>query len=97
MPVLKSERHFKGASPEAARLWKWHAIEEIEHKGVAFDTFLAATEKLSAYQRWKFRSLVMLHISYTFLRGRVTRDASVPQAGWYRWTPSRGCASFRIC
>jgi uncharacterized protein len=68
---LKNERHFKGASPDAARLWKWHAIEEIEHKGVAFDTFLAATQKLSSYKRWKFRSLVMLHISYTFLRGRV--------------------------
>jgi predicted metal-dependent hydrolase len=68
---LKSERHFKGASPDVARLWKWHAIEEIEHKGVAYDTFLAATQKLSAYKRWKFRSLVMLHISYTFLRGRV--------------------------
>jgi predicted metal-dependent hydrolase len=68
---LKSERHFKDATPDTARLWKWHAIEEIEHKGVAYDTFLAATQKLSAYKRWKFRSLVMLHISYTFLRGRV--------------------------
>jgi uncharacterized protein len=69
--ALKSERHFKKAAPDTARLWKWHAIEEIEHKGVAFDTFLAATQHLSAYKRWKFRSLVMLHISYTFLRGRV--------------------------
>ena len=68
---LKSERHFKSASPDAARLWKWHAIEEIEHKGVAYDTFLAATRNLSTYKRWKFRSLVMLHISYTFLRGRI--------------------------
>ena len=68
---LKSARHFKDASAEEARLWKWHAIEEIEHKGVAYDTFLAATKNLSAYKRWKFRSLVMLHISYTFLRGRV--------------------------
>jgi uncharacterized protein len=68
---LKSERHFKNASPDAARLWKWHAIEEIEHKGVAYDTFLAATRNLSTYKRWKFRSLVMLHISYTFLRGRI--------------------------
>jgi uncharacterized protein len=68
---LKNERHFKNAAPDAARLWQWHAIEEIEHKGVAFDTFLAATAKLSTYKRWKFRSLVMLHISYTFLQGRV--------------------------
>jgi predicted metal-dependent hydrolase len=68
---LQDESHFKGASADAARLWKWHAIEEIEHKGVAFDTFLAATKNLSTYKRWKFRSLVMLNISYTFLRGRV--------------------------
>jgi uncharacterized protein len=68
---LKNERHFKNAAPDAARLWKWHAIEEIEHKGVAFDTFLAATPKLSTYKRWKFRSLVMLHLSYSFLQGRV--------------------------
>ena len=68
---LKSERHFKNATSDAARLWKWHAIEEIEHKGVAYDTFLAATQKWSAYKRWKIRSLVMLNISYSFLRGRL--------------------------
>jgi hypothetical protein len=69
--LLKNEHHLKDASPDVARLWKWHAVEEIEHKGVAYDTFLAATEKLSAYKRWKFRSLVMVFISYRFLRGRV--------------------------
>ncbi|HEX3397061.1 MAG TPA: metal-dependent hydrolase [Steroidobacteraceae bacterium] len=95
--ILKYERHFKGAAPDAARLWKWHAIEEIEHKGVAFDTFLAATAGLSAYKRWKFRSLVMLNLSYTFLRGRVRamrqflRQDGIegPSTGlrifWYLW------------
>jgi hypothetical protein len=68
---LKSDRHFKGASPDAARLWKWHAIEEIEHKAVAFDTFLAATKNLSSYKRWKFRSLVMLQVTHTFLNSRI--------------------------
>jgi predicted metal-dependent hydrolase len=68
---LKSDRHFKGASADAARLWKWHAIEEIEHKAVAFDTFLTATRRLSSYKRWKFRSLVMLRVSNTFLRSRI--------------------------
>ena len=69
--LLKSERHFKGAAADAARLWKWHAIEEIEHKAVAFDTFLAATVNMSSFKRWKFRSLVMLQSTKNFLRGRV--------------------------
>jgi predicted metal-dependent hydrolase len=69
--TLKSDRHFKGASADAARLWKWHAIEEIEHKAVAYDTFLAATKNLPSFKRWKFRSLVMLQASNNFLRGRV--------------------------
>ena len=69
--LLKDERHMKGASRDAARLWKWHAIEEIEHKAVAYDTLLAATQHLSEYKRWKFRSLMMLAISYAFLRARL--------------------------
>jgi uncharacterized protein len=72
---LKTDRHFKGASPDAGRLWKWHAVEEIEHKAVAFDTFLAATKHLSSYKRWKFRSLVMLQISHTFWKSRIRNMA----------------------
>jgi uncharacterized protein len=69
--TLRSDRHFKGASTDAARLWKWHAIEEIEHKAVAYDTFLAATKNMPSFKRWKFRCLVMLQASNNFLRGRV--------------------------
>jgi predicted metal-dependent hydrolase len=69
--LLKDERHMKGASRDAARLWKWHAIEEIEHKAVAYDTLLAATQHFSAFERWKVRSLVMLFVSNAFLRARL--------------------------
>ena len=31
-------------------MWRWHAIEEIEHKGVAYDTWLHATRALAAVQ-----------------------------------------------
>lgn len=67
---LASDSHFTGAKPEHVRLWRWHAIEEIEHKAVAYDTWLAATQRLSAFKRWKFRSLVMLTVTEDFVRAR---------------------------
>lgn len=55
-------------------LWQWHSVEEIEHKAVAFDTMMHATRGWSAFKRWRFRSILMLLVSYRFLRNR-SRDA----------------------
>jgi predicted metal-dependent hydrolase len=57
--LITDERHLAGVKPEIARLWRWHAIEEIEHKSVAFDTFMAATRKLNPLARWALRTHVM--------------------------------------
>src|SRR4029077_6485496 len=48
-----------GAPAELRRMWQWHAIEEIEHKAVAFDTFLAATRHISPLRRWWLRCVSM--------------------------------------
>ncbi len=37
--VLTDKDLFEGAPPEMAMLWRWHAIEETEHKAVAYDVF----------------------------------------------------------
>lgn len=74
--MLADERHFDGCSDELRRLWQWHAIEEIEHKGVAFDTFLYVTRDLSPFKRWLFRNMVMVHITIDFWRER-RRDLRV--------------------
>jgi predicted metal-dependent hydrolase len=40
--VLKRPQQFDLAHPHMASLWKWHALEECEHKAVAFDVYQAA-------------------------------------------------------
>ena len=53
---LAHPEHFAGADPEVAALWRWHAIEEIEHKAVAYDTWRHATRNWSRWRRWKVKS-----------------------------------------
>ncbi len=57
--ALADPTFLDGAAPEARRLWRWHAVEEIEHKAVAFDTFLYATRKMTSVGRWALRCFVM--------------------------------------
>ncbi|MDB4986080.1 MAG: hypothetical protein JWN04_1258, partial [Myxococcaceae bacterium] len=40
--LLSDDKLMEGADPTMARLWRWHAAEENEHKAVAFDVFKAA-------------------------------------------------------
>jgi hypothetical protein len=37
--LLRNPQYLAGAQPELARLWRWHALEETEHKAVAFDVY----------------------------------------------------------
>jgi predicted metal-dependent hydrolase len=41
--TLENPAHLKGAKPEYARLWTWHALEECEHKAVSYDVFQTVT------------------------------------------------------
>jgi uncharacterized protein len=37
--LLSAEEVFDKADPVLGALWRWHAVEELEHKAVAFDVF----------------------------------------------------------
>lgn len=69
--VLKHPEILANAEPEAREMWRWHAVEEVEHKGVAHDTWLHATRHWSGFRRWRVRSLLMLVISVNFWRHRI--------------------------
>jgi predicted metal-dependent hydrolase len=73
--ILTEKDPLPGAPAEVLRLWQWHAIEEVEHKAVAFDTYLAVTRELSAFKRWAIRCQVMVLISVQFWHSNFQRMA----------------------
>jgi len=68
--LLADPRHLEGADTEAAELWRWHSCEEIEHKGVAYDTWLWATRDWPQWKRWKVKAKIMLYVTRNFLVDR---------------------------
>jgi len=68
--LIANPKHLAGGDEQAAALWRWHAAEEIEHKGVAYDTWLHATRDWSRWQRWKIKSIVMVATTIKFFQGR---------------------------
>ena len=73
--LLTERQPLPGASDEILRLWQWHAIEEIEHKAVAYDTFLAVTRHWSGLRRWALRCHVMALVSLQFWYSNFQRMA----------------------
>ena len=69
--LLADPRHLAGADRETAELWRWHACEEIEHKGVAYDTWLHATRHWTRWKRWTVKAKVMLYVTRNFLVDRT--------------------------
>ncbi|MFD1951247.1 metal-dependent hydrolase [Sphingomonas arantia] len=84
--LLAYPAHLDRAEPETAALWRWHAIEEIEHKGVAYDTWLHATRGWSRWQRWSVKAKVMLLVTQNFMvdrtRGALDLLAQDGITGW---------------
>jgi len=95
--LLADPRHLHGADEGTAEMWRWHACEEIEHKGVAYDTWLHATRDWSRWKRWKVTAKVMLYITRNFLVDRtagalelmrqdgVTGARAWAKLLWYLW------------
>ncbi|MGN6850089.1 MAG: metal-dependent hydrolase [Sphingomicrobium sp.] len=69
--LLANPSHLEGAEAEVADLWRWHAVEEVEHKGVAYDTWLFATRHWPRPRRWKVKAKVMLYVTRNFVVDRT--------------------------
>ncbi|MBA4163625.1 MAG: hypothetical protein C0510_03180 [Erythrobacter sp.] len=72
--LLTDPRYLAGADPIAAEVWRWHATEELEHKGLVYDIWLHATRDWSGWKRYKTRTLIAALITKKYFGNRI-RDA----------------------
>jgi predicted metal-dependent hydrolase len=88
--LLHRPHHLQGSDPEMQKLWFWHGIEEIEHKAVAFDTWMYATRHWSPMRRWMVRSSLMAAVSISFFINRTRGQVELMRQdgiGWKKALP----------
>ncbi len=86
--LLDDERVFAKAHPRYRRMWLWHAIEEAEHKGVAFDVFQNIIKGPRAYVVRSTAMLAATMMFVLFLHGHVRAligDLPRSERGRARW------------
>lgn len=93
--LLSDPRYLAGADPVAAEVWRWHAAEEIEHKGITYDVWLHATRDWSRWKRYKVKTLMALLITRKYFGNRI-RDAIglLEQDGFSRGKAQRKLYAF---
>ncbi|WP_082788186.1 metal-dependent hydrolase [Sphingorhabdus sp. M41] len=69
--VIGNPAHLEYADEDQRNLWLWHASEEIEHKGVAYDTWLHMTKDWNPLKCWFVRCSFMAKISFGFAKNRT--------------------------
>lgn len=89
--LLKDPRVLEGADPAYAALWNWHALEETEHKAVAYDVWEAVMGK--GPRAYAERTLGLLSatvifwslVTPFFLRSLQSEGRLSDLEGWRGW------------
>ncbi len=85
--VLSTPSLFADAPAPLRDLWTWHSLEEMEHKGVAFDVYLAVTADWPAWKRYGLRCAAMVQATRMMVGVQTANEAAILQARGY---PVRG-------
>lgn len=84
--ILKNRDHLEGTDLELRKLWLWHAVEEVEHKAVAFDVWMFAARDWSGARRWATRSALLLAVTISFFINRTRGQVELlRQDGLPKW------------
>ncbi|MEC8813697.1 MAG: metal-dependent hydrolase [Alcanivorax sp.] len=86
--VMEDDRFIKNSDPHYEALWKWHAMEETEHKGVAFDVYEETVGKGPVAYALRTSVFVLANVIFWSLFYRYyylvmkSRDEHKNIAGW---------------
>lgn len=78
--LLTDDRVLEGAPPEMAALWRWHAIEETEHKAVAYDVYQQVAGGFFGYfVRCWFMLSMSIHFQFRsfMFHGKMNRSSGI--------------------
>jgi predicted metal-dependent hydrolase len=79
-----------GADPAIAELWRWHGVEETEHKAVAFDVFTAIGGTVSQ------RRLALLLNSFFFMKDTMRNLCIMLKHDGKLWSLREWARGFRF-
>ncbi len=68
--MLRDPHHLDGCDRQVLDLFRWHSIEEIEHKAVAFDVWQHVTAHWHPVRRYLYQSAMMVAVSLSFFINR---------------------------
>ncbi|MEZ5995257.1 MAG: metal-dependent hydrolase [Hyphomonadaceae bacterium] len=74
---------FDNVEPGLERMWRWHAMEETEHKAVAYDVYMHVTRDWPPLKRYLRRCIAMGVISVLFTRNITHYAARLLEADGY--------------
>lgn len=79
-----------GANPDIAELWRWHGVEETEHKAVAFDVFVAVGGTVSQ------RRQALLLNTFFFMKDTMRNLCIMLQKEGKLWSPREWATGFKF-
>lgn len=91
--LLGDERMRAHLHPSVQRLWLWHALEESEHKTVAFDVYRAAGGGYARRVSIMLLTTIVFFAAQAFVHARLMATRKIL---WKPWTWGRGITALWI-